>query len=372
MEENVGHATLAHHVRTFMAEEPSVESRYAPITFYEPGGLVERLPLPSYVRAAYRARIQVKRGLHGWRPDVLLWNTQKPAMFCPDLLLRVPSVICTDVTPRQYDELGDVYGHDADGRGPVGAAKHLAAKRIFNLAQHLAPWTQWAAESLARDYAVPWEKITVLPPGTDLTRFRPAVSKPSETDGRVRLLFVGGDFERKGGDVLLQLFHNSPLSTKAVLQLVTQADVTPSANVEVHRLGAEDPQLTRLYEEADIFVLPTKAECFGIVLTEAAAAGLPSVTCPVGGVGEIVEHEGSGLHVPPGDCLALGAALEALIGDPERRRGYGRRAREIAESRFDHRANARRLIELLRDAVDEKSKPVTHPERKTAGRDGAV
>jgi glycosyltransferase involved in cell wall biosynthesis len=227
----------------------------------------------------------------------------------------------------------------------------LAAKPNLNLARHLSPWKRWAAESLARDYAVPWEKITVVPPGTDLTRFHPTTSKPSDTDGCVRLLFVGGDFERKGGDVLLEWFRGSPVASGAVLHLVTQAAVAPSANVEVHRLGAQDPRLTRLFEEADIFVLPTKAECFGIALTEAAAAGLPSVTCPVGGVGEIVENEGSGLLVAPGDVHGLGSALDALIEDPERRRRYGRRARDIAERKFDRSVNSRRLLELLRVAA---------------------
>jgi glycosyltransferase involved in cell wall biosynthesis len=353
MEENVGHATLAHHVRTFMADEPSVESRYAPVTFYEPGGLLERLPLPSYVRAAYRARIQVKRGLHGWPPDVLLWNTQKPAMFCPDLLLQIPSVICTDVTPRQYDELGDAYGHGADGRGPIGAAKHLAAKRIFGLARHLAPWTQWAAESLAHDYGVPWEKITVVPPGTDLTRFHPVASKPSEIDGRVRLLFVGGDFERKGGDTLLNWFKSSSLANRCILHLVTTAQVEPGPNVYIHRLSQSDEALTRLYAEADVFVLPTKAECFGIVLTEAMGAGLPCVSCPTGGVPEVVEHGASGLLVPPDDASALGEALETLVTDKGLRRRLGQRGREEAEARFDCRVNLGRLVGLLKEAAQE-------------------
>ena len=90
--------------------------------------------------------------------------------------------------------------------------------------------------------------------------------------------------------------------------------------------------LDRSYAAADLLVLASRAETYGMVVTEALARGLPVVAAEVGGVPEALGHGADGmppgLLVPPGDPAALGAALRAWLGDAELRRRLRRAARE--------------------------------------------
>jgi len=352
MEQDVGHAVQALHIKRETDSYPGMVSRHVAVTFYKEEGLIEHVrPVPSYIRAASRARLEVVAGLKGFRPDVLLWNTQKPAMFCPDVLRAIPSLISLDVTPHQYDEFGEAYGHTPDGHGFIARSKHAFNRWVFQQAKHIIPATQWVADSLIADYGVDPARITVIPPGTDVCRFAPPASRPSEVDGVVRILFVGGDFIRKGGDLLVEWMRTSPLAERCQLDLVTQDQSIAHPRIRTYRLSHDSDLLARLYSEADIFVLPTRAECFGLVLTEAMAAGVPVVSCRVGGLGEVVDHNSTGLLVPPNDPSSLDKALATLVNDADLRRRMGEAGRRIAEERFDAHRNVARIIETMRDVA---------------------
>ena len=233
-------------------------------------------------------------------------------------------------------------------------AKHATNRWVFRQARRLVPWTEWAAHSLANSYGIPATNIEVIPPGTDLDRFRPIATRPSESGSPVRLLFVGGDFVRKGGDVLLEWFRSSPAARGCVLHLVTRDEVPSMPGVVKHALAYDDPRLTELYRTADIFVMPTRAECFGIVLTEAMACATPVVTCPVGGVPEVVRDNETGLMAKPGDVHSLDQVLTMLIRDPDLRQRLGMRGRAVAEERFDTRKNVSRIVDVLRSVAAEE------------------
>src|SRR5947199_396926 len=66
---------------------------------------------------------------------------------------------------------------------------------------------QWVQRSLERDYGLPSERIEVIPPGVDLSLWQSDSSRAQQTDGTMRLLFVGGQFQRKGGPALLRAFE---------------------------------------------------------------------------------------------------------------------------------------------------------------------
>jgi hypothetical protein len=104
MERVVGHAVFAAEMEHHLAGREDLEVKGVPVTFHDESGWIERLPLvPPSLRAAWRARRQVMMHLGPWQPDVVFWNTQKPACLCLDLLRKCPSVISLDVTPKQYD-----------------------------------------------------------------------------------------------------------------------------------------------------------------------------------------------------------------------------------------------------------------------------
>ena len=90
-----------------------------------------------------------------------------------------------------------------------------------------------------------------------------------------------------------------------------------------------------LWRRADVFVLPTRDEAFGLVYQEAAAAGLPAIGSAINAVPEIVIDGHTGLLVPPGDRPALASALDRLFASPEVRREIGTAARDAIEQSAD-------------------------------------
>jgi glycosyltransferase involved in cell wall biosynthesis len=139
-----------------------------------------------------------------------------------------------------------------------------------------------------------------------------------------------------------------PLGERCELHLVTKEDVPPQPQVHVHHgVGPNSPELLRLFEAADVFVLPSRAECLAVVLMEATAAGLPVVTTDVAALPEAVRPGESGQLVPSGDGAALRAALEALVDDAPRRQRMGRAGHALARAKFDARRNNQALLDLI-------------------------
>jgi glycosyltransferase involved in cell wall biosynthesis len=349
LEQVLGHVSLSQSIRRFAGEE--VDADFVEVTFHRAGGWIERAPLPSYVKAALRARLEVRAALGGGLPDAFMFNTQKPALFCPDYLRARPTVISLDVTPRQYDAMADLYEHTPDSPGVVRNLKHRANRHVFRSARRLLPWSHWVKRSLVDDYGIPPERIAVIPPGADTERWHPA---PKATDGPVRLLFVGGNFIRKGGGLVLDWFRHAPEAQGCELHLVTRDAVDAAPGVSVYNgLQNNSPELIALAQSCAVFVLPTQADCFSIASIEAMAAGLPVVTTDVGGIADIVTSGENGYLVPPGDGAALAEALRPLVTDARRRACMGRAARARAERDFDARTNVRRTIAELRAVLEE-------------------
>ena len=256
----------------------------------------------------------------------------------------VPILYTLDSTPRLLRGLGRHY-EVAVTRSPMKRAVKDAVMRAFY--RHVTlfnPWSEWAARSLRADYGVPESRIEVRPPGVDIGRWRPAESR--RKSGPIRLLFVGGDFERKGGDLLLDVYRNT-LAGKVEIDLVTKAGLGDHGpHVRVHTgLSANDRRLVELYQQADIFVLPSRADCFSMAGMEAMASGLPVIICPVGGIAGMFEYGREGLYIEPDNGADLARAIHTLVDDPVRRRAMGANARALAEKRYDASANTKSLLE---------------------------
>jgi glycosyltransferase involved in cell wall biosynthesis len=298
------------------------------------------------LRAGIAARRSLRRISRSTPLDAVFFHTQVPATLCPDWVRRVPAVVSLDATPRQYDDLGAWYGHD---RGPqlVERMKWRAARRRFADAAHLVTWSDWAKRDLVDGYEVPEDKVTVVPPGVPVSEWT-APDRHRTTGSPVRLLFVGGDFERKGGRVLLEAFR-AIRHLDVELHVVTGAAVEPEPGLHLHHgLRPNSAELRRLYCDSDVFVLPTIGDCLPMVLSEAAAAGLPAVSTTVAAIPEVVVHGRTGLLVPPDDREALGDALHRLVQRPCERLQMGRAARRHVERRYDTARTAPELLEILK------------------------
>ncbi len=360
MQQVLGHITGYRNFRRYVEQDSSVIPTWAEITYYQPGGWIERLPLvPGGVKGVARAALQVRQGLRQGPYDAVLFNSQALCTFVRGAMRRVPSVIVTDVTPHQFDLMGEWYHHPQPKDSALKRYKHRVVVEVFRLARLIAPWSHWTKASLMQDYGVPEEKIVVVPPGVDVELWVPPPTGMREASlrasgGLPRLLFVGGDFVRKGGPLLLDWFLQRGQG-RCELHLVTR---TPPAlepmppGLHLHTgLEANDLTLMQLYRESHVFVLPTLADCFGVASIEAMATGLPVITARVGGVPDIVEDGQQGFLIEPQDGVALASGLERLLEDAALRQTMGERARARVLACFDARKNAERLIGLMKGLV---------------------
>lgn len=364
MEQAWGHATHHRNLAAHIARDRSVEPTYVEVP-YHADDLWSRLPLVRSnwsLRGGLRGRSRLARVLRERPLDGLFFHTQISALCSRALLLQLPSVVSLDATPVNMDSVGAGYGHRPERQDPLGRLKHAWNAAVLRAATALAPWSEWARRSLIDDYGVAPERTVVIPPGVDLQAWRPGRHRAGEA---LRLLFVGGDFARKGGHDLLAVVREL---AGCELDVVTNdATLLSEPRVRVHRgLGPNDDNLRRLFREADAFVLPTRADCSPIVLLEAMASGLPVVATRVGAIPEQVEDGVSGLLVEPGDRSALAAAVRKLI--VSRRESYlmGQAGRAVAEVRFDAARNYGQLVSLVRSCVDARRAPAPPPADEVA------
>jgi len=358
MEQALGHVTHYRNLRSFADTQIYVQPTWLPIDF-KVEGPTRLLPFFSTnwsVRASWRARRALDAVDARNSFDALFFHTQVTSLFSIGLMSAVPTLISMDATPINYDTLGWEYGHRPAGDGPVDRQKYRLNRRAFHAAVGLVTWSEWARRSLIDDYEVPRDKIRVITPGASPTFFeigQARVTAPHrDKNDHMQLLFVGGDFQRKGGQMLLELMRG-PLGELCDLHLVTGANVPAQRNVFVYRgVQPNSDELRRLFSNADMFLFPTFADCLPVALQEAAAAGLPAIATNVGALPESITDRGTGLVVPPGDGRALQAAVESLLVDQGRRVQMGRAAHALACRRFDARYNNQVLLDFLREVAN--------------------
>lgn len=358
MEQHIGHRAYYENLRRFVDQSPRLAARWIEVTYNRPGSAWQRLPLlPDHVRGTLVGRSQVRDGLRRQPADVTLFNTQVPAALGGRLVKQRPYVLCTDITPRQYDQMAAHYNHRPDRDGLLSRYKHRANVQLLRGAARLLPWSSWTAASLVADYGVVPERIEVVAPGVDTAVWQPRALE--ETERPLRILFVGGDLYRKGGEMLLEAFHTLPAG-QAELELVTRTALTPPPGVTLHHdMQPNSAALIALYQSCDLFVLPTHAEAFGIAAVEATAVGLPVIATRVGGLTDVVADGETGFLIAPGDTAALSQRLRLLLEDEALRRRMSRAARARAVSCFDARRNAQRVVDILLETAVERTQQET-------------
>lgn len=195
-------------------------------------------------------------------------------------------------------------------------------------------------ETIKREYSINPSKIHQCYKSVDINRYeniaqnRLAVNRSHEN---VKLLFVGGNMQRKG---LLDLIEAAPIITKkfpAAKFIVAGKDkFLPRYINKCKKLGiaanfsflgwVSQDKLLDLYESATVFVMPSLTEALGVVFLEAMAAGVPVVGTNVGGIPEIIRNEENGLLVPVNSPVCLADAITLIVSNPNLSRTFSTNA----------------------------------------------
>lgn len=270
-------------------------------------------------------------------------------------------------------------GHMKNLVAPSAAQREIAARipvetEIMGFADAIVAATPRDKEQMVRLYDADPDKISVIPCGVDLSLFHPIPCREAKGDLGVPpeaclVLFVGRVEPIKGIDTLIKalahIIHNEPERRGKVMLCVIGGDVSDTPDrwdAELQRLnslrqelgvgdmvifaGAHDQQaLPCYYSAADIVVVPSHYESFGMVALEAMACGTPVIASDVGGLSFIVKNDETGLLVPYNDPAALAEKIHYLLSDPARRDLMGIAAEQAAR-RYSWQSITDEVVEL--------------------------
>lgn len=212
----------------------------------------------------------------------------------------------------------------SDGMGPPSRSWLDCEAEIYRNAAHVCTFGSWIRQLLVYRYGVPDDKVSCAgggasvtpdaPPPTDLARY-----------ARRNVLFVGVDWERKGGPDLLAAFRLLRARLPAATLTIVGCSPPEAEGVEgCAVLGKLPPvDVATCYLEASCFCMPSRFEPFGVVYVEAAHFALPVIATTVGDIGDMVHDGDNGWRAPPSDPDALADALIRVLEDPETARRMG-------------------------------------------------
>lgn len=215
------------------------------------------------------------------------------------------------------------------------------------------------SEALRREVLqfAPEARVTAIHNGADIELFH-GIQRPPERPIR-RLLHIGKFEYKKSQDVILHAFKRlaGKYPDASLVLIGADGPMLKQTRVLIEELGLQKQvevqvnvpheQLPPYMERADLFLLPSRAEPFGIVLLEAGAAGLPVVASRVGGIPELIDDEATGLLVRPGSVEALERGIERVMEDPEWARELGRRWQERVLATWSWDVTCEKYLQMI-------------------------
>jgi glycosyltransferase involved in cell wall biosynthesis len=272
---------------------------------------------------------------------------QFQCLFGPGRAVTGVHAVYTDhifsLTRRLYPQWSPLSGRSA-------AAFEAHESRLLRDAGVVFAFSEFTRQGMIDDYGCDPGRVHVVGTGSNVGAAG-AEAVGELADDRLAF-FAGYDFERKGGHVLLvawpEVRRRLP-DARLEIASSARAPTLPEGVTWLGRLSRDE--LNAAYRRASAFVLPSLFEPFGLVFAEAMSCGLPCISTYTCGVPEIVHDGETGLLVQPGDAAALGEALVAVLGDPERARAMGAAGRASVLEQFTWDRVARTVAGHLEVAV---------------------
>lgn len=270
--------------------------------------------------------------LVGKKINQIVLETNIDAVFTVSSLVipfieKVPVYLYTDAC---FADMVDYYSYFTNISKYSLRECHKYEKYALEKCTHIFYSSEWARTGACKAYNIPKEKISVIRFGANLENYFSEDKIESIISARVnslpiKLLFVGVDWERKGGDIALDAV--ALLRTMGIECILTIVGANPILSDEqkkycyvegfVDKTSKEGmKKMEELFEENHFFILPTKSECTPIVFAESSAYALPVITNSTGGCASMVKDGVSGIVLPEkSTALAYANAIKNLVSD---------------------------------------------------------
>lgn len=304
-----------------------------------------------------------ERVLAAWRLYTRRWFdrvlplTRFDAVHCTQQLMtlgvldrRRPGawpVVCPHIDATAWNVV-DEWDDDRRWNRPMIEAE----RRIFAQSELIASTSEWVNESLGRRYGIGREKIVAAPPTSEILE-RPDLAPGAPIPQRKpRILFIGNNWERKGGQRLLEI-HQKHFRDSAELHAVSRerpADTPPMPGVVWHGQVPRDRLLSEIVPNCDLFCMPSQRDTSCWPAVEAQGAGLPVVVPRMTGIPDLVEQGKTGFVVDTTKDQEYVDAIGALIADRERCREMGRAGQDLVRRCFTREVVFGRIVEAMKEA----------------------
>ena len=282
-----------------------------------------------------------------------------------------------------YHSLGAVKYSSVDTIPMIAATRLTVEKTCLETAERIVATSPQERQHMGKLVSTKGN-IDIIPCGTDIKRF----GSISKSQARLRLgiprsslvvLYVGRFDRRKGIETLVRAIKNSIFPGLADIRLIIGGGSRPGQSDGIERdriegivdeLGLREfttfpgrldrDTLPFYYAAANVCVVPSHYEPFGLVTIEAMASGTPVVASDVGGLQYTVVPEETGLLCPPQDEVAFGKAIDRILSQPEWQHQLGKAARQRVEAKFSWDGVASQLSELYTELLEQPTKKATN------------
>ena len=243
------------------------------------------------------------------------------------------------------------------GRSPLNPKAYQKwfnlEKQTYQQAKIIFTRSQQTRNSIIHTYDIPSEKVIAVGAGVNPDMLKQTAERKPEH--RFNILFIGKEFYRKGGDIVLQAYK--PLKEKyphIQLYMVTSDSIPKEyAAPDIHWVQPtwDRNKIRYQYQNADLFVLPSRLETWGDVLLEAMAQAVPCIGVSADAMPEIIEDGKTGYIVCPEDPQAFANAMEKMITNPQKCRQMGNQAYQKLKQNFTWEATVKKMLPHLQSFI---------------------
>lgn len=273
----------------------------------------------------------------------------------------IPIIYMTDATFKQLQGYYPYFSNLAEYNIRQGIELD---KRAFVKASHCMLASEWNKNSANIDYGIDPGKISVIPCGANLDLIPDPVELNMTVSDQCRLLFMGVEWKRKGGDIALETFRL--LKQKGInphldiIGCVPPHDLSAEKNITItpflDKNKEEDLlQLHKIFLQTDFLLLPSRAECAGVVFSEASAYGIPSITTETGGVTSYVQDGINGYALSfDADANAYSEIISTLYNDKAQLEELKKSCRQYYDSKLNWTLWGNRFQEIAETLIRQK------------------